>query len=78
MLLRLIAALSMLLTSLFLATSSQAHGPTRQKFALTTEVPAAPADVWAVIGNFQDMSWHPRCPFHDRAKAAMRKTLRGS
>lgn len=59
MMLRLIAALSMLLTSLLLATSAQAHGPTRQKIALTTEVPAAPADVWAVIGNFQDMSWHP-------------------
>lgn len=59
MLLRLTAALSLLLTSLLLATSSQAHGPTRQKFALTTEVPAAPADVWAVIGNFQDMNWHP-------------------
>lgn len=40
-------------------TPSEAHGPTRQKVTLTTEVPAAPADVWAVIGNFQDMSWHP-------------------
>lgn len=38
---------------------AQAHGPTRQKVTLTTEVSAAPADVWAVIGNFQDMSWHP-------------------
>jgi len=36
-----------------------AHGPTRQKVTLTTEVAASPADVWAVIGNFQDMSWHP-------------------
>lgn len=37
----------------------QAHGPTRQKVTVTAEVTAAPADVWAVIGNFQDMSWHP-------------------
>jgi len=36
-----------------------AHGPTRQKVTLTVELPASPSDVWAVIGNFQDMSWHP-------------------
>lgn len=36
-----------------------AHGPTRQKVTLTTEVSSPPAEVWAVIGNFQDMSWHP-------------------
>ncbi|SFR00060.1 SRPBCC family protein [Poseidonocella sedimentorum] len=36
-----------------------AHGPTRQKVTLTTEVAAAPEEVWAVIGDFQDMSWHP-------------------
>lgn len=36
-----------------------AHGPTRQKITVTAEVAAAPAEVWAAIGNFQDMSWHP-------------------
>lgn len=36
-----------------------AHGPTRQKTALSVDVAAEPADVWAVIGNFQDMGWHP-------------------
>jgi hypothetical protein len=36
-----------------------AHGPTRQKVTVTTEVAADPAEVWAAIGNFQDMSWHP-------------------
>ncbi len=36
-----------------------AHGPTRQKVTLTAEVAAEPAEVWAGIGNFQDMSWHP-------------------
>lgn len=36
-----------------------AHGPTRQKVTETVEISAAPDKVWAVIGNFQDMSWHP-------------------
>jgi len=36
-----------------------AHGPTRQKITLTTEVAADPAEVWDAIGNFQDMSGHP-------------------
>ena len=36
-----------------------AHGPTRQKVTVTAELGAEPADVWAVIGNFQDFSWHP-------------------
>lgn len=36
-----------------------AHGPTRQKLTLAVDVAAAPDAVWAVIGNFQDMSWHP-------------------
>jgi Polyketide cyclase / dehydrase and lipid transport len=36
-----------------------AHGPTRQKVSETVEINAAPEKVWARIGNFQDMSWHP-------------------
>ncbi len=36
-----------------------AHGPTRQKVVETIEIAAPPDKVWAVIGNFQDMSWHP-------------------
>ncbi|NDW02449.1 SRPBCC family protein [Salipiger sp. PrR002] len=36
-----------------------AHGPTRQKVTVTTEVAAEPAEVWAAIGDFQDMTWHP-------------------
>ncbi len=34
-----------------------AHGPTRQKVRESIEINAPPAKVWAVIGNFQDMSW---------------------
>jgi hypothetical protein len=36
-----------------------AHGPTRQKVRESIEINAAPAKVWAAMGNFQDMSWLP-------------------
>lgn len=36
-----------------------AHGPTRQKVAETVEINAPADKVWAAVGNFQDMSWHP-------------------
>jgi Polyketide cyclase / dehydrase and lipid transport len=38
---------------------AQAHGPSRQKVVSTIEINAPADKVWAVIGNFQDMSWHP-------------------
>lgn len=39
--------------------AATAHGPTRQKVVETVEINAPADKVWAVIGNFQDMSWHP-------------------
>ena len=36
-----------------------AHGPTRQNVTLTADVAASPWEVWAVVGNFDNMSWHP-------------------
>jgi hypothetical protein len=36
-----------------------AHGPSRQKVTETIEINAAADKVWALVGNFQDMSWHP-------------------
>jgi hypothetical protein len=36
-----------------------AHGPSRQKASETVEINASPDKVWKVIGNFQDMTWHP-------------------
>lgn len=42
-----------------LPTLALAHGATRQKVTLGADLAATPAEVWAVIGNFQDMSWHP-------------------
>lgn len=39
--------------------AAQAHGPSRQKVTETVAVAASPETVWARVGNFQDMSWHP-------------------
>ncbi len=36
-----------------------AHGPSRQKVTEKVDINASSDKVWAVIGNFQDMSWHP-------------------
>jgi Polyketide cyclase / dehydrase and lipid transport len=41
------------------AGTALAHGPTRQKVTETIEINAPAEKVWAVIGNFQDMSWLP-------------------
>lgn len=38
---------------------AQAHGPVRLKVDMEQKLNATPDEVWAVIGNFQDMSWHP-------------------
>lgn len=48
-----------ILFGLIVPIAAMAHGPTRQKVTVTTEVAASPEEVWAVIGNFQDMGWHP-------------------
>ena len=40
-------------------TVALAHGPSRQKVTETVEINAPADKVWATIGNFQDMSWHP-------------------
>lgn len=39
--------------------AASAHGPTRQKVTETIEINAPADKVWAAIGNFQDMGWHP-------------------
>lgn len=46
-------------TLLVIPSLASAHGPTRQKHSETVEINAPAAKVWAKIGNFQDMSWHP-------------------
>ena len=42
-----------------LASPALGHGPSRQKVTETIEINAPPEKVWAVIGNFGDMSWLP-------------------
>ncbi len=56
---RRLTCFGLLLLGALVPATAMAHGPTRQKVTLSTEVPASPEEVWAVIGNFQDMSWHP-------------------
>lgn len=51
--------MSLALATMLVPGLAAAHGPTRQKITLTTEVAADPAEVWEAIGDFQDMSWHP-------------------
>jgi hypothetical protein len=40
-------------------TGAQAHGPSRQKVTESIEINAPAAQVWKLIGNFQDLSWMP-------------------
>jgi hypothetical protein len=43
----------------FVPLTAYAHGPTRQKAHETVEINAPADKVWAAVGNFQDMGWHP-------------------
>ncbi len=52
-------ALAAAALALALPLSASAHGPTRKKVVESIEIKAPPAKVWAAIGDFQDMSWHP-------------------
>lgn len=38
---------------------ASAHGPSRQKLKKSIEINAPADKVWAIIKNFDDMSWHP-------------------
>ncbi|MBP0614474.1 SRPBCC family protein [Jiella sp. KSK16Y-1] len=53
-----------------------AHGPTRQKASVTITIDAAPEKVWAVIGNFGDMSWHPKVALTDAPKGNEKGSVR--
>lgn len=45
--------------ALALAGTANAHGPSRQKVEMKQVLNATPDEVWAVIGHFDDMNWHP-------------------
>lgn len=38
---------------------AHAHGPSRKKEITTIEINAPADKVWAVVSNYQDMTWHP-------------------
>lgn len=42
-----------------LAPPAAAHGPSRQKATATVTLAAPPDEVWALVGNFSDMTWYP-------------------
>lgn len=52
-------ALAAVLAAPLLGTTADAHGPTRKKITETIEINAPPEKVWAAIGDFQSMAWHP-------------------
>ena len=52
-----IARAGVVVAALAVLGAAWAHGPTRQKGRGSIEIDAPQAKVWAVIGNFQDMSW---------------------
>lgn len=52
-----IAKVCIMATAVAVLGTAWAHGPTRQKVRESIEINAPPAKVWAVIGNFRDMSW---------------------
>lgn len=52
-------ALAALALVAIMPLTAAAHGPSRQKVVQTIEINAPADKVWAVVGNFQDMSWHP-------------------
>ena len=51
--------LAALALTVVLPLTASAHGPSRQKVVETVEINGSADKVWAAIGNFQDMSWHP-------------------
>lgn len=54
-----IAAALSLVSAGFLSAPAFAHGPSRQKVVEKIEINAPADKVWAIVGNFQDLSWLP-------------------
>lgn len=45
--------------AIVVSSAASAHGPVRLKLEMDEVLNATPDEVWAVIGKFDDMSWHP-------------------
>ncbi len=54
-----IKKLSVLVVIFMCANLLFAHGPTRQKVSEKIIIESSPEEVWNVVKNFHDMSWHP-------------------
>ncbi len=54
-----VAAALSLASAGFVAAPALAHGPSRQKVVEKIEINAPADKVWAIVGNFQDLSWLP-------------------
>ncbi len=56
---RLIATLATVAAG-FATRRALAHGPTRQKVTQTIDIARTPAQVWAIVGDFDSIAhWHP-------------------
>lgn len=53
-----VAALS-LVSAAVVSAPAFAHGPSRQKVVEKIEIDAPADKVWEIVGNFQDLNWHP-------------------
>lgn len=63
-----------LTTLMFFITSNvYAHGPSRQTSVFTAEVNVNADEIWAVIQDFSDMSWHPSVASVDDVKGGNKK-----
>jgi hypothetical protein len=54
-----LAAALAFLVAAFAPSFADAHGATPQKVVETIEIAAPPDKVWAVVGDFADVSWRP-------------------
>ena len=54
-----VAAALSLVSAGWLSAPAFAHGPSRQKVVEKIEIDAPADKVWAIVGNFQDLSWLP-------------------
>uniref|UniRef100_UPI0035B45E6E SRPBCC family protein n=1 Tax=Methyloversatilis sp. TaxID=2569862 RepID=UPI0035B45E6E len=56
---RLVSAFVMMLAALLATSFAHAHGPTRQKAFESITIKASPDAVWARVGDFSKLDWHP-------------------
>lgn len=52
--------IALALALILIPALAMAHGPSRKKQVNTIEINAPADKVWAVIGNYADLGWHPR------------------